>query len=249
MDTLTLLIVTLIFSLALVQSLFGVGLLLLGTPLLLALGLGYEQTLLWLLPASAALSWSQVWELRNEKLANGYRARFFGLCMPVLLLALALSLHLDLLVPIKWLVLGLLCLSIALRLKSSWFEQFKRLLAGHLSLGLIVTGLIHGLSNMGGSVLTVLAAGLYARKRQVLAAVSLDYAFMASAQLGLLLLLKPALWSSHYLLGSALALLARYLIGRQLFALTQDGLYQQLITLLLALNAGLLGWTLLGMAA
>lgn len=240
------LLLIILLSLTLVQSLFGVGLLLFGTPLLLALGYEYTQALLWLLPASAALSWSQVWELRQEQLAHGYRPRFWAVCIPLLLLAMAASLSLDLQLPLKWGVLVMLCLAIVLRLHERWNQELQHFFSKHLSLGLGLTGLIHGLSNMGGSVLTVLAASLYAEnKRKVLAAISLDYACMASSQLALLLLLKPALWQPQYLLGSALALAGRYLLGRNLFALTQNLLYQRLITLLLACNAGLLSWTLL----
>ncbi len=238
------LLITVVFCLALVQSLFGVGLLLFGTPLLLSLGFSYQETLCWLLPASAALSWSQVWEMRHEQLTHAYRQRFFKVCIPVLLVSLALSLQLNLLTPIKYLVLVMLCLSVALRLNTRWNEKTKGFISEHLSLGLGLTGLIHGLSNMGGSVLTILASGLYEDKRRVLAAVSLDYAFMASSQMLLLFLLKPELWHPRYLLGCLLTLSARFLIGRNLFALTQNLLYQRLITFLLACNAGLLIWTL-----
>lgn len=238
-------LVLMIFALGLVQSLFGVGLLLFGTPLLLAGGMSYEQALLWLLPASAALSWSQVWDLRGEPLTNGYRRRFFRFCLPALLVGLVISLQLQLLVPIKWLVLSMLCLSISLRLHPTWLEAFQRLLVRRLSAALAVTGLIHGLSNMGGSVLTVLASGLYAEKPKILSAVSLDYAFMASAQLIVLLTLRPGVWEAKYLLGSALALSARYLVGGRLFTLTRDRLYQRLITGFMLANACLLAWTLL----
>ena len=238
------LLIGVIFGLALVQSLFGVGVLLFGTPLLLSMGFSYEQTLCWLLPASAALSWSQVWEMRSEKLAYSYRKRFFWVCIPILLVALALSLQLNLITPLKYLVLAMLCLSIALRLNERWREKIKTFFAQHLSVGLGLIGLIHGLSNMGGSVLTILASGLYEEKRTVLAAVSLDYAFMASFQMLLLFSLKPELWHPRYFIGSLLTLSARYLIGRNLFALTQNTLYQRLITFLLACNAGLLIWTL-----
>lgn len=237
-------LIGIVFCLALVQSLFGVGLLLFGTPLLLSLGFSYEETLCWLLPASAALSWSQVWEMRQEQLGYEYRKRFFRVCIPILLLSLALSLQLNVLMPLKFLVLAMLCLSIALRLNARWNEKIKVFISQHLSLGLGLTGLIHGLSNMGGSVLTILASGLYEDKRRVLAAISLDYAFMASSQLLLLFLLKPDLWHPRYFIGCLLTLSARYLIGRNLFALTQNQLYQRLITFLLACNAGLLIWTL-----
>ena len=52
--------IVLIFSI--VQSIFGVGLLLFGTPTLLLLGVGYEQVLWILLPSSITISLYQVFE-------------------------------------------------------------------------------------------------------------------------------------------------------------------------------------------
>ena len=66
----------LILVLALLQSLFGVGILLFGTPILLIMGYEYQEALMYLLPASAALSWSQVWDFRSYKLDGGYRKNF-----------------------------------------------------------------------------------------------------------------------------------------------------------------------------
>ena len=54
----TVAIVIIIFSI--VQSIFGVGLLLFGTPTLLLLGFGFEQSLWMLLPSSVAISSYQI---------------------------------------------------------------------------------------------------------------------------------------------------------------------------------------------
>lgn len=237
-------VLPLIFALALVQSLFGVGLLLFGTPLLLGLGFEYQQALMWLLPASIALSWSQVWEFRQVELDGNYRRRFFGFCIPALMLGMLLSLKFAVITQIKVLVLLMLVLTIVLRLRESWFAGLRALLAAHVRQALAGMGLIHGLSNMGGSLLAALASGLYQDKSKMMAAISLDYAFMASSQLVMLLLLRPELWNPQYLIAPALSLSARYLVGRKLFILAGEAQYQHLMTALMCANSCLLGWTL-----
>jgi len=90
------LIYGLILVLALVQSLFGVGILLFGTPILLLGGYEYQEALMYLLPASAALSWSQVWDFKVYKLDGGYRKLFILICIPSLVLGMYLTEYYDL---------------------------------------------------------------------------------------------------------------------------------------------------------
>ena len=85
----------LILVLALVQSLFGVGILLFGTPILLIMGYEYQEALMYLLPASAALSWSQVWDFRTYKLDGGYRKIFLLICIPSLMLGMFVTQYLN----------------------------------------------------------------------------------------------------------------------------------------------------------
>lgn len=231
----------LILVLSVVQSLFGVGLLLFGTPILLLLGYEYTEALLYLLPASAALSWSQVKDLHSEKLNGGYRKLFFLITIPLLVSGLLISTELDVKREIRIFVTLMLLLSFVLRTSSGLREHLQTFMKRYLKTALGAMGLIHGLSNMGGSILTPLVSSLYKDKNKVLAGVSFDYAFMATFQLAVLVFVNGEELGSKYLVGGAISLSVRYLIGKRVFAFTSEQSYQKLLNGLILANALLLG--------
>jgi uncharacterized membrane protein YfcA len=227
----------LILVLAVVQSLFGIGILLFGTPILLILGYEYQEALMYLLPASAAISWSQVWDFRAHKLDGGYRKLFLSFCIPMLIVGMFLTQYFDLKFEIKIFVTVMLFLAFILRSSSRLLTKMQNFMRRHLKLALASMGLIHGLSNMGGSILAPLVSSLYKEKNKVLAGVSFDYAFMASFQLLVLVFIQGHKFYAHYLIGSAISLSVRYLVGKRVFAFTKDEHYQRLINGFILANA------------
>lgn len=238
-------VLILILILSIVQSLFGVGLLLFGTPLMLLMGHEYTEALMYLLPASAAISWSQVSDYRAEKLNGNYRHLFFVLCIPLLIFGMVIATQLDLKREIRFLVTFMLISAFILRTSSGLRTHLQEWMRKNLPGALISMGLIHGLSNMGGSILTPLASSLYKEKNKVLAAVSFDYAFMATIQLFFLIFLSREEIRSEFLIGPVIALLVRYLIGRRIFAFTTEVIYQRLLNGFILANALLLGINLI----
>lgn len=235
----------LILVLSVVQSLFGVGLLLFGTPLMLLLGYEYTEALLYLLPASAAISWSQVKDLRKEKLHGGYRKLFFMTCLPLLVTGMIFATEFDFKFEIRVLVMIMLVVAFIIRTNSELREKLQAFMKNHLMIALGSMGIIHGLSNMGGSILTPLVSSLYKDKNKVLAGVSFDYAFMASLQLIVLILIKGETFHSKFLIGAGISLSIRYLIGKRVFAFTSETNYQRLLNGFILANALLLGINLL----
>ena len=234
----------LILILAIIQSLFGVGILLFGTPLLLLMGLSYEEALLYLLPSSLILSLSQVWDYREYKLEWGYRNRFIIFCIPALMLGLFLGLKLNLRFEIKLVISIMLLLTFFVRSSFRLRTKLQFLMKENLSLTLTLMGLIHGLSNMGGSILAPLASSLYQDKKRVLAAISFDYAFMASLQLLFLIIFFEAQLQGKHILIAVLALMVRLLIGQKIFVKTSEATYQRLINVFILSNAIILGLSL-----
>lgn len=231
----------LLLILSVIQSLFGVGILLFGTPVMLMLGHEYSEALLYLLPASAALSWSQVFDYHKIELDGGYRNMFFMICLPLLMLGMIVSTKFD----IKWYI-GLavtimLVIAFIVRTSTRLRIRLQNWMKSNLPFALGLMGAIHGLSNMGGSILTPLVSGLYKEKQKVLAGVSFDYAFMASFQLLVIAILRPELLEWKYALGAPISLLVRYTIGKKVFAITSDSSYQRLIDGLILANALVLG--------
>ncbi len=105
-------------------------------------------------------------------------------------------------------------------------------------------GLIHGLSNMGGSILAPLASSLYQDKKRVLTAISFDYAFMAATQLIFLMTFFNAELSGKHFIAAALALIVRLLIGQKIFLRTNEITYQRMINVFILSNAIILGLSL-----
>jgi uncharacterized membrane protein YfcA len=234
-------ILVLLLVLSIIQSLFGVGILLFGTPLLLLLGHSYTETLLYLLPASSVISWGQVYEYRTLKLNGAYRKRFFFVTMPVLFVAMLFATTVDINWYIRLGVVLLLFVAFVLRRSNSLKIYYQKIVRKNLALSLGVIGLVHGLSNMGGALLAPLVSALYQDKKKVLAGVSFDYAFMASFQLIILLFIQNQVFAWKYFIGVPIVLMTRHLIGRRVFANTTDSIYKKLIDGLILANALVLG--------
>ena len=81
-----------IFLLATFQSLFGVGLLLFGTPIFLFVGYDFESTLVLLLPISISISFLQIFYQRSsiKSLVSEYNI----FCLPFLVLFLVIAINL-----------------------------------------------------------------------------------------------------------------------------------------------------------
>lgn len=218
-----------ILFLSVVQSIFGVGLLLFGTPILLLLDYSYNEALLYLLPASLAISAGQVVDTLHLKLDGSYRKKFFLCCLPFLVLGMIVSTKMNLKAEMNALVLVMLLVAFLLRTNDYFKKKIQFEMKANLSKALGIMGLIHGLSNMGGAILTPLVSTLYKDKNRVLAGISFDYAIMAFIQLVIVIVFSSTPLEFKYLAGPFIAYFTRKAFGKRIFAFTSDGAYQNLL--------------------
>ena len=142
-----------IFALIVVQSIFGVGLLLFGTPSLLLLGYDFANTLNILMPVSITISAAQFFK---SKVKDRIFIKDYNIfCIPFLIIFLFIALKFNYLFDFRFLVALLLIFSSVLILNKKKFSSFKQMIFKIKNLILIVIGLIHGLTNMGGSFLAI----------------------------------------------------------------------------------------------
>jgi len=231
----------LILILSVVQSLFGVGLLLFGTPILLLMGYEYTEVLMYLLPASISISLGQVRDFRNIKLNQNYRLQFFIFCIPILLVGIFLATKFDLKFEIRLFIVSMLLFSFFLRTFSTLRTQVEYVIQKNIPVVLGVMGLVHGLSNMGGSILGPMASSLYKDKNKILASVSLDYALMAMIQFFFLVIFQDLELKSVHVFGALIALIVRYFLGKRVFEFTTEKNYQRLLNGFILMNAIVLG--------
>ena len=142
-----------IFALIVVQSIFGVGLLLFGTPSLLLLGYDFANTLNILMPVSITISAVQFFK---SKVKDRIFIKDYNIfCIPFLIIFLFIALKFNYLFDFRFLVALLLIFSSVLILNKKKFSSFKQMIFKIKNLILIVIGIIHGLTNMGGSFLAI----------------------------------------------------------------------------------------------
>lgn len=168
-----------------VQSIFGVGILLFGTPLLLLLGYGFVDALGVLLPVSIAISALQV--LRHyEDVDVGFYKNVLIYSIPLVVLFLVLVTTVKINVS---LVIGPLLIFVALKNFSTAIDRALQSVVKYERIYLMAMGLVHGVSNLGGSMLTVIIYSKHYPKNKTRVTAAASYATVASCQLATLLLI------------------------------------------------------------
>jgi hypothetical protein len=221
-----LLIVVVVFST--VQSLFGVGLLVFGTPTLLLLGYPFDSTIALLLPSSIAISTMQV--LAGKERIQEIKTSFVLYSIPFIAIGLALVLSSVLVFDMKLGVGLMLIVTAVLRYIETIQQWFARFLRKRLNLYLMGMGLIHGLSNMGGGLLTILVSTIYSDKEVIRANIAFGYLVFALSQIAVLLILKPSVLSLQSLVLAGAALVTYKTLGNAVFRKSPGAAYQHMIT-------------------
>lgn len=211
---------------SLIQSLFGMGLLIFGTPTLLLLGLEFTEILATLLPASITISCLQFVE---DRAIEPRFARQFALwCLPSLGVGLAALLRYA---PDVALELPLGCMMLvfaALRLLPRLSIRARDLVRRHSPAFMVLMGTVHGLSNLGGGVLSVVAGAHFSDKDEVRRTIAFCYLCFATIQISVLVAFRPEIFDWTHLLTMALAGIVYMTLGRRTFALMPQVVYERM---------------------
>mgnify|MGYP003143622599 CR=1 FL=1 len=223
------LIYAVIAACAVVQSLFGVGILVFGTPMLLLLGFDFVTSLSYLIPASFAVSLLQVFASDARK--TSISIYLYTLCLPAIALGLWLTtvFHFT-----SWInsAIGVTLLgSAGLRLYASR-ENAKKIDLNHaLPAYHFVMGLLHGSTNLGGALLAILAASTKKEKETFRYTVAYYYLMFTIVQFGVLFLeFGPQTMLSYNLLTGVFSALIYLTIGNPMFIKARVGSYQLALT-------------------
>ena len=177
MDLYIIFIVIIVISF--IQSIFGVGVLLFGTPILLILGYDFASVLNILLPISLFINILQV--VQDKKHINlKYYKMLLLYSIPPIVLLLWLTVELDLKTS---LFIGLFLIVISLKSFSLQISTFISTLFSYQKSFLFFQGAVHGLTNLGGSLLTSNVFALKLNKNQTRATISVSYLTFAIFQL------------------------------------------------------------------
>lgn len=168
-----------------VQSIFGVGVLLFGTPLLLLLGYGFVDALGVLLPVSIAISALQV--IRHyEDVDTAFYKNVLVYSIPLVVLFLLVVTTVKINIS---LVIGPLLIFVALKNFSTAIDRALQSVVKYERIYLMAMGLVHGISNLGGSMLTVIIYSKHYPKNKTRVTAAASYATVAACQLATLWLI------------------------------------------------------------
>ncbi len=170
---------------AAIQSIFGVGVLLFGTPILLLLGYDFINALSVLLPISIAINSLQI--IKHYQFIDTFfykKVLIYTIPFVVLFLFIVSTVKIN----IAILVGGFLVL-VALKSFFPVVEQKLEKMLKHEKIYLAVMGLVHGLTNLGGSLLTAIVHSKKYEKNATRVNVAICYATFAVFQLATLFFL------------------------------------------------------------
>jgi hypothetical protein len=168
-------VVILIFvisSYSIIQTLFGVGLLVFGTPTLLLMGFPFTTALFLLLPSSILLSAIQIFVGKNQ---IEIKKEFILYSIPPMLLGLFIvssglfNLNLKL-------IIGLVLLSItAVKMIKKYNNYLSKIFSNNIKIYMAFMGAIHGISNQGGGLLTLYFSTIYNDKLKIRSNIAFCY--------------------------------------------------------------------------
>ena len=164
---------------SIIQSLFGVGVLLFGTPLLLLFGFDFKTTLTILLPVSLLInSFQIVVSYKDIYLVFYKRMLVYTTPFIVLFLFFVTSTNLNINI-----FVGCFLILIALQSQFSRIDKQIKKIMKFESTYLVLMGLIHGLTNLGGSMLTAIMLNKKLSKDQTRSTISICYFTFALFQI------------------------------------------------------------------
>ena len=142
-----------IFVLAVFQSVFGVSLLLFGTPTFLFIGYDFESTLVLLLPVSISISFLQI--IYQKSSIQSLVSEYNLFCLPFLVLFLVIAINLGDIVDIRIYVSIFLIISSIVILNKNRIVRMNKYLLKYRKFYLVLIGSIHCFTNMGGGFLSL----------------------------------------------------------------------------------------------
>ena len=143
-------IIIIISITAIIQSIFGTGVLLFGTPLLLIFGYSFHFALIILLPTSILISLLQLKDNFINVDINYYK-KLIIYCIPFIIISLYYSRIIS--TQINYFV-GILLVIISLKNRIQLIDRLLRFLNQYENIYFILMGVLHGITNLGGSLLS-----------------------------------------------------------------------------------------------
>lgn len=228
-------IVLVIAVFSVVQSIFGVGLLVFGTPTFLLLGVSYVDAVGYLLPSSLLLSFLQTHGFKNKiRIARG----IVLYAIPFVFLGMSLSIDFGKNSYITTIV-GVIMLLLAL-IRILNIEKLPNIIKKFSRTSLVITGAVHGISNQGGALLTILMGSIYEDKEKIRTNIALAYLLFGLTQFVFLLWFEVGTVGLFSVVYGLVSLIIYQLMGKAIFKSIDTSLFNGVFTVFITIYGILL---------
>lgn len=232
-----------ILFLIIFQSIFGIGLLVFGTPTLMILGYQYTDTLSILLPISCSISLIQIINAKKHNV-NKFTYEFIKFSLPGIIIFLPIAIlllsssHLNILIATFMIFTSLVSI---FKLK---INKLEKVYSNQIILFLI--GSVHGISNLGGGFISIFSSNYYyGNKFKVRKAIAIAYFLFSVMQLVVLNLLNVFV-INHYILFFIIFTLISFYISNLLFKKINFLNYSKILYLIVLLYGFLYIYYIIG---
>jgi len=210
-------VISTIILVSAIQSIFGVGVLLFGTPLLLIMEYSFIEALILLLPLSILINLFQIrGNIYNIDKSVYFKVLIYSVPLIIVFLYIISTRDIDVTG-----IIGVFLIIIAF--KSKIVNQ----LLSFDKLYFLIMGIIHGLTNLGGALLTAKVFYLDLNKHQKRTTIAISYLTFAIFQLLTLIFLDKI--SNNYLLlveYTGLGLMTYFIVNRFIFSTLSNKDYE-----------------------
>ena len=191
--------IVLLTILTIFQSIFGIGLLVFGTPTFLLLGYTFSETLSIVLPISCFVSLIQIIVSKKTKIKN-FTSDFVKFSLPGLIFCLPFSIliisktNINLLISSMMVIISFLSIY-KLNFAKKIYEKirFKKII-------FFLIGCIHGLTNLGGGFISIISSFYYPENKiQIRYSIATSYFVFSIFQLFIIILLKSYYFKVQFL--------------------------------------------------
>jgi uncharacterized membrane protein YfcA len=219
---------SIIFLLSIIHSIFGIGLLAIGTPLLLLLDYNFLIILKILLPCSILISALQIIKTRN--ISYGDKKLIYR-SIPYVFLGAFIIYFFSSKINFK-LTIGLSILTI-LFLKTFLKKQINALIKKKKITLICFTGFFHGLTNTGGSLISLIFQDLKKNKYEIQGCIAYAYFFYATIQYGLLVFFLKELLLDYNSFKLLIFTFVGYFLGNKIFKKVDFKIFNKILNFII----------------
>jgi len=219
-----------IVALAIVQSVYGVGLLVFGTPTFLILGYSYFEALTLLIPCSLTISIIQL--ASNTRYVRDLKLSIPLITVPSIFLGIMLHSTGLITDSVRYIVALTLILSSLTYFSETLSHWMNIVSQKHERIFLAATGLVHGSSNLGGGLLTTFVSNRYKSKEKIRANVAYGYIIFSTSQAFGLSMISQFSIPDFSLLNSTVCLIVYLLTNIYIFSKITTAMFMKTVPIL-----------------